>query len=760
MSEQQRLFADAPAEWELDDAEERLVATVLFARGPAAEFDYVVPDRWRGQVQPGMRLKVPFGKSDRTVTGYCLRVASKAVGGKKLKSVEAIVDRVPLLSPAMVRLTQWMSLHYLAPLGQVFETVVPAGVRQQAGTRQAVLLSLAPDARERIRELKLTEKQQQIAKKLFGEHPPMTAQQWARLCDCTTAPIQTLRKHGLLVTETARVRTREHDAAPVAQRENLVLNADQQRALDTINAALHAGEHRTILLHGITGSGKTEVYIRAIQEVVGFGRQAIVLVPEISLTPQTQARFRERFPDVAVLHSHLTDSERHWHWQRIHQGRVQVVVGARSAIFAPTPHLGLIVMDEEHESSFKQDSTPRYHARDVALQLARDERIPLVLGSATPSLETFQRAQRGDYQLAKLPSRVEGRPLPDVVTVDLRVDFVDKLSRGALSRQLAIAMKEALAAGGQVILLLNRRGFSTHIQCPACGMVLNCPHCEVAMTHHVAEQIALCHYCDYEIPAPGKCPECTFPGIRYHGFGTQKLEHEVRARFPEFRCLRMDTDSMQSHGSHEKALEQFRAGEVKILLGTQMIAKGLDFPNVNLVGVVNADMALHLPDFRASERTFQLLVQVAGRTGRGPKGGRVLIQTFNPDHPAIQAAVRHDYAAFAAGELPVREALGYPPFGEMARIVVRGPREKQAEAFAQQITEEIQMAFAARSLAARTLGPAPAPIAKLRDNFRFHVQFQAQDGEGLRSAISGATAKLKPPDDVQWIVDVDPIDML
>ncbi len=760
MSEQQRLFADEPAEWELDDAEERLVATVLFPRGPAAEFDYIVPDRWRGAIQAGQRVRVPFGRSDRAVVAYCLRVTSKQVGRKPLKSVEGIVDREPLLSPAMVRLTQWMALHYLAPLGQVFETVVPAGVRQQAGTRKTVLLALAPDAREVYQELKLTEKQRQIAKKLFGDHPPMTAQQWARLCGCTTAPIQTLRKHGLLVTAESRVRTREHDEAPAAQRENLVLNPDQQTALDAILRTLNSGLHRTVLLHGVTGSGKTEVYIRAIQEVVRFGRQAIVLVPEISLTPQTKQRFRERFQDVAVLHSHLTDSERHWHWQRIAEGRVSVVVGARSAVFAPTPHLGLIVMDEEHEGSFKQDSSPRYHARDVALERARDEGVPLVLGSATPSLESFVRAEQGEYELALLPRRVEGRPLPDVVTVDLRVDFVDKLSRGALSRQLAIAMNQSLEQGGQVILLLNRRGFSTHIQCPACGMVLQCPHCEIALTHHVAEQIALCHYCDYQIPAPAKCPECTFPGIRYGGFGTQKLEHEVRARFPKYRCLRMDTDSMQSHGSHEKALDQFRSGDVQILLGTQMIAKGLDFPNVNLVGVVNADTALHLPDFRAAERTFQLLVQVAGRTGRGPRGGRVLIQTFNPEHPAIQAAVRHDYSAFAAGELPIRQAFGYPPYGSMARLVVRGPRETQAEAFAQQMAEEIQMTFAARSVTARTLGPAPAPIAKLRDNYRFHVQFQSLDGEGLRSAISGATSGLKPPEDVQWIVDIDPIDML
>jgi primosomal protein N' (replication factor Y) len=541
----------------------------------------------------------------------------------------------------------------------------------------------------------------------------------------------------------------------------LVPNPDQEHALRTIIEALNARRQRTILIHGVTGSGKTEVYIQAIQEVIHFGRQAIVLVPEISLTPQTVERFRQRFGAVAVLHSHLSDAERHGHWQRIAEGAVSVVVGARSAIFAPTPHLGLIVLDEEHESSFKQESVPRYHARDVAIARAEAEEIPLVLGSATPSLESWQRAQNGAYTLVEMPRRVLGRPLPAVGTIDLRAQQArGGMSHGAISRQLHAAVSAALDEGGQVILLLNRRGFATHIQCPACGHVVRCPECDIALTHHRTEETALCHYCDFEVPAPTACPACNFAGIRYWGLGTQRLEAEVRARFPNVVALRMDTDTMQAPGSHERALGAFRAGKVRILLGTQMIAKGLDFPNVTLVGVINADTALHLPDFRAAERTFQLVTQVAGRTGRGPKGGRVLVQTFSPDHPAIQAAVRHDYAAFAAGELPMRQMLRYPPFTSMIRLVVRGPSQPIAAEFANYIAERLHTALEQRKTDARVLGPAPCPFARLKGKYRFQIQVQGPAGEQLRAAVAQATAGLEPPEDVQWIVDVDPVEML
>jgi primosomal protein N' (replication factor Y) len=754
---QQHLFDTEPEPWEADDQSQQLVATVLFPTGPGQEFDYLVPDALHGRVEPGCRVRVPFGKGNRPVEGYCVRLQTRAVGPRPLKPVADVLDQQSLLSPAMMRLTQWIAEYYLCPWATVLEAVVPAGVRGKAGTRMTTLLTIDEDATTRLAELKLPAKQAAVLKALAAADKPLTSAQLARAARCTEAPIASLRRKGLIRSQVGRVQQPVPAASAEPRQAHLELNADQRQAMDAILAALNSRKHQTVLIHGVTGSGKTEVYIQAIQEVIHFGRQAIVLVPEISLTPQTVERFRQRFGEVAVLHSHLSDAERHWHWQRIADGQTPVVVGARSAIFAPTPHLGLIVLDEEHESTFKQETAPRYHARDVAIARAKAEEVPLVLGSATPSLESWRRAQQGEYTLVQMPRRVADRPLPAVGTIDLRLDVHRRQSRGSISRQLHAAIQAALGDDGQVILLLNRRGFSTHIQCPACGQALRCPHCDIALTHHRTQEIALCHYCDYEVPAPKECPACQFAGIRYSGLGTQRLEAEVHARFPNVPCLRMDTDTMQGHGAHERAFAAFRSGKVRILLGTQMIAKGLDFPNVTLVGVINADTALHLPDFRAAERTFHLVTQVAGRTGRGPKGGRVLVQTFSPDHPAIRAAARHDYAAFAAGELPIRQMLGYPPFAAMVRLVIRGPQAATAKAFSEQIADRLRASLPADG---RVLGPAPAPFPRLRGMYRFHIQAQAADAAALRAAVTGATASLEPPEEVQWIVDVDPLDML
>ncbi|HJT33308.1 MAG TPA: primosomal protein N' [Pirellulales bacterium] len=758
-SQQQLFDTDAPP-WELDDAERRWVATLVIPGGPRQEFDYLVPDVLRPRLAIGQRVRVTLGRGDRPMVGYCVRLEHRPVGGRRLKPVAELIDERALLSPAMLRLTEWMAEHYLCPLAQVLDAVVPAAVRGKAGTRLTTLLSVPTKVAARLATLELPKKQASILRYLAASSEPLTPVQLAQRVGCSSATITTLRRKGLIAAEARRMSYHAATHAPVAREDNLPLNTDQQTALDAILAALRSLEHRTILLHGVTGSGKTEVYIRAIQEVVGYGRQAIVLVPEISLTPQAQQRFRARFGRVAVLHSHLTDAERHAHWQEIAAGHVSVVVGARSAVFAPTPHLGLIVLDEEHEGSFKQDTAPRYHARDVALRRAAAEKVPLVLGSATPSLESWYRGEAGEYQLVTMPRRVFDRPLPAVVTVDLRNETRDHLWTGSISRPLHAAMKESLEAGGQVILLLNRRGFSTHIQCAGCGHVVRCPHCDIALTHHRQSEIALCHYCDYELAAPTRCPECGFIGIRYSGLGTQRLEAEVRARFGDYPSLRMDTDTMQGPGSHERALAAFREGEVRILLGTQMIAKGLDFPDVTLVGVINADTALHLPDFRAAERTFQLLVQVAGRTGRGPKGGRVLVQTFSPDHAAIRAAVRHDYHTFTAEELPNRQALMYPPFASMSRLVIRGPKEAVAREFAAHLAERLTAALSREENPARVLGPAPAPIAKLRGLHRFQIQLQGQRPEPIHTALRQATVGLEAPEGVQWIVDVDPLDML
>jgi primosomal protein N' (replication factor Y) (superfamily II helicase) len=755
---QQSLFEiDAPP-WEADDAGQQRVATVVFPTGPAQDFDYLVPDALRGSVEPGRRVRAPFGRSDRPVVGYCVKVEDRPASGRRLKPLAAVVDPHRLLSPSLMRLAAWLVEHYLATWGQVLETIVPSGVRVQAGTREVTFLRLSAEAQARLDELKLPKKQAEIVAWLAARREPAPAPDVLAYVPCTPGPLNALRDKGLVLAEKRRVGKFAAEPPRPPTEDHFAPNPDQLAALDAILSALRAGRHETLLLHGVTGSGKTEVYIHAIQEVVRYGRQAIVLVPEISLTPQTQARFVARFGRVAVLHSHMSDVERHRQWERIARGEVAVVVGARSAVFAPTPHLGLIVLDEEHEASFKQDKAPRYHARDVALERARAEGVPLVLGSATPSLESYHRAQRGQFRLLRMPRRVFDRPLPDVATIDLRGE--PRLAQGAISRPLAAAMDMALADDGQVILLLNRRGFSTHIQCPACGQVVRCPHCEIALTHHRHGETALCHYCDYQMPTPTACPGCQYAGIRFSGLGTQKLEAEVRGRFPAHPCLRMDADAMQKHGSHERALEKFRLGEVRILLGTQMIAKGLDFPGVTLVGVINADTALHLPDFRAAERTIQLLVQVAGRTGRGDRGGRVLVQTFSPDHAAIQAAVRHDYEGFARQELPIREALSYPPAASLVRLVVRGPAEATAREYARHIAELLKTELDAAGETGRVLGPAPAPLARLRGNYRFQIQIHGADGEQLRNAIRAATQSLKPLDDIVWTADVDPLDML
>ncbi len=558
MSRQQSLFETEPPPWEVDDASEQLVATVVIAGGPTGEFDYLVPagltptDHPERRIEPGRRVRVPLGRSNRNVVGYCVALATMPTGGRRLKSVAGVLDRQQILSAPLLRLTKWMAEYYLCPWAQVLEAVVPAGVRFHAGTREVTLLTLAPEFAAGFSQLELPVKQAEVLKILASSQRPLSPKELAARARCTSGPINALRKKGFIAESVERVSTGRVTTPEVARQAAHELNPDQARALSTLRDALHAAEHRTILIHGATGSGKTEVYMQAIQEVVRFGRQAILLVPEISLTPQTVSRFRARFDRVAVLHSHMSDVERHDHWQRIARGDVDVVVGARSAVFAPTPHLGLIVLDEEHETSFKQDSAPRYHARDVALRRAADQKVPLVLASATPSLESWHRAERGEFQLVQMPRRVLDRPLPAVRTIDLREEAHSKFSRGAISRPLHRAMEEALRDGGQVILLLNRRGHSTHIQCPACGRALHCPDCDLALTFHRHNSEAVCHYCDYHSAVSNACPACQFAGLRYSGLGTQKLEAEVRARFPDYACLRMDTDSMRARGSHER----------------------------------------------------------------------------------------------------------------------------------------------------------------------------------------------------------------
>jgi primosomal protein N' (replication factor Y) len=788
MTRQQSLFETDPTEWELAVEERALLATVVFPKGPPGEFDYKVPDAMADERQPellaepGRRVRAPLGRGGRCEVGYCVAVGVQPVPtGRKLKELAAVTDPASLVGPGLLRLARWMAARYLTPLGQVLEAIVPQGVRGGAGTREVTMLGVPTRVAARWGTIELPPKQRAALAALVTAPSALSMRQLAERAGCTSAPINALRKAGIIDSWVERRECDPADGAPLdapaaARAEAKRLNDDQQATLAAILEAVNGGRHETVLVHGVTGSGKTEVYLQAIERVVSFGRQAIVLVPEISLTPQTVGRFRERFDRVAVQHSHQTPGERHRQWRQIAAGGAQVVVGARSAIFAPTPHLGLVVIDEEHESSFKQETAPRYHARDVAIERTRAEGVPLVLASATPSLESWVRAQSPEalaqrglanppagerYRLAEMPRRIGQRPMPGVRVVDLRTESGHG-GRGAISRPLHQAMDEALRDGGQVILLLNRRGHSPHLQCPRCGEVFKCPHCDVSLTFHRQDSEVVCHWCDYRTAPPMKCPQpkCGSPQIRYGGMGTQKLEAEVRARFPTVAVARMDADTMRRPGSHEQALDAFRRGETRVLLGTQMIAKGLDFPDVTLVGVVSADAALHLPDFRAAERTFQLVTQVAGRTGRGERGGRVVVQALDPDHPAIRAAARHDYAAFARQELVTRAAMGRPPYGSGVRVVARGKNPVLVAAFLAGLADGLRDRADAAGLALRLLGPAEAPIARIREEHRQHVQMYSADAAGLHAVVAAAWAAAIPPDGVRAIVDIDPLEML
>jgi primosomal protein N' (replication factor Y) len=762
-SSQKRLFdaASLPAEplpWEIAAEADRMVVRLVFNRPVDSEFDYLVPDELRTLLVPGQRVKAPFGKGDRLTVGYCVATDAVPSSKRRLKTIDSIVDREPLLSVSMLKLTRWIADYYLCSWGQVLDSVVPLGVKQKAGTRIVTSFVCADKPENKSAATRLSAKQKAVLEILAAAGRPMDAAELTQAADCGTAPLAALRQKGLIRAIRQREAQFTAPAGPATQEADLTLNADQKRALDTILSVQRSGRHRTVLLHGVTGSGKTEVYIQAIREVVSYGRQAIVLVPEISLTPQTIRRFRRRFNSVAVLHSHLSDAERHWHWQQIAAGGVQVVIGARSAVFAPTPHLGLIVIDEEHETTFKQETTPRYHARDVARQRALLEGIPLILGSATPTLESWLRTQERKDVMVSLPKRVERRPLPPVVVVDVRNDPL--CSRGAgIGRALESAMRNVLAGDGQIILFLNLRGFAPSIWCRACGQSVKCPNCDITLTWHKDRQKALCHVCDFEATPPAFCPSCSKPGLRYVGIGTQRLEQEVRAKFPGIGCLRMDSDSMKKRGSHDVALEEFRRGDARILLGTQMIAKGLDFPNVTLVGVVNADTILHQPDFRAAERTFQLISQVAGRTGRSARGGRVLVQTWAPEEPAIVLASKHDYGTFVGHEWKHRRSMLAPPCHSFTRVIVRGANADLVRDDAKRIADLCAKTSQAGGTGIRILGPAPAPVARIKGHYRFHILLAGPDGDAVRALWRQVAPQLPARRETEWTIDVDPINL-
>jgi primosomal protein N' (replication factor Y) len=601
----------------------------------------------------------------------------------------------------------------------------------------------------------LPPKQAALFHLLIDKKVPIAWSEARRQTGCGKSVADALVRRGLAVFQEVDVRREPISYNNIKPSFPLVLTADQQAAFDAVNSALHDSRSDIFLLHGVTGSGKTEIYLRALAEAVKLGKKGIVLVPEISLTPQTIERFAARFPHrVAVLHSRLSLGEQFDEWHRIRSGEFDVVIGSRSAIFAPQPDLSLIVIDEEHEWTYKQDNSPYYHARDVALKLAGFTGAVVLLGSATPDVESVYKAQNGDYKLLTLPERVvptHGAPLPRVEVVDMREELKAG-NRSIFSRSLSYAINEAVAADEQVILFLNRRGAATFIQCRSCGFVLRCRRCAVPLAQHIAGDVLICHQCGYKTPVPQACPNCSRQQLKFLGAGTQKLEQETRYNFPRARQLRWDSDIISSKISHEVILQKFRDRQAEILIGTQMVAKGLDIPSVTLVGVISADTSLNLPDFRAGERTFQLLSQVAGRAGRGPSGGRVIVQSFSPEHYAIQAAARHDYALFYEQEIAYRRQLHNPPFTRLARLVYVHTNEAVCQREAEKVKNRILEESAARGIGGiDIIGPAPSFIRRLRGRFRWQLILRG-------SELSSFLTPLSLPHG--WTIDIDPVGLV
>ncbi|MBV9302982.1 MAG: primosomal protein N' [Acidobacteriaceae bacterium] len=538
-----------------------------------------------------------------------------------------------------------------------------------------------------------------------------------------------------------------------------VLNPQQQKALDQIAEALRKNEFASFLLEGVTGSGKTEVYLRSIEAALSMGKNALLLVPEIALTPAMAGQFFHRFDrDVAILHSAFGDTERTEQWRRIRSGQARVVVGTRSGVFAPVQRLGLIIVDEEHDTSYKQQETPRYHGRDVALMRAKNSGAVAILGSATPSVETRYNGEQGKYTMLRLPDRIEQRPLPEVEIVDMRLEFLETKRQAMFSRKLLEQIEQRLANGEQTMLLLNRRGFSNFMVCRACGERLECANCAVVLTHHKRDRRMLCHYCGYSEKIPSHCPNCGSDHTHFLGSGSERVEEELHRHFPDARVARLDRDSARGKGMIEQILHSFHSGETDILAGTQMIAKGHDIPNVTLVGVVLADIGLGMPDFRAAERSFQLLTQAAGRAGRGTAPGRVIIQTLNPDHYAVRFAAQHDYDGFYKKELAFRKWLRYPPFAALASVLVRAQKQEDALRLATQLG----FILTPPPEGVRVMGPAEAPVLKLKNEFRYQILLKGARRPILRNVLQQLRqfAEKEKWSATALAIDVDPISLM
>ncbi|HND61067.1 MAG TPA: primosomal protein N' [Opitutaceae bacterium] len=738
---------------------------------PLAGFDkllhYRVPEALRPEVAVGSLVRVPVLNTLRL--GIVGEIgAPRDFPVDRLKAVAQVVHPFPALPRDLLDLARWMAGYYACGVDSVIETMLPAAVRHGAGIKEEKLLlpakTLPPE------ELAALEKRAPQQAKLYRFlaqqfRPQRKALVLSRL-NLTAAVAAALVKRGLARESSQRVERVAYgdfvDQGELVASQPHELNQEQAAAVAALGAELATGRFGVSLLHGVTGSGKTEVYLRAIDQALKAGGGVVFLVPEVALTPQTVARLRSRLEAIApghrcvVWHSHLSEGERFDGWLALATGAARIVVGARSAVFAPVRDLRLVVVDEEHEPAYKQDETPRYHGRDVAVMRAKLNGALCVLGSATPSLESYANAQAGKYRLVELRQRVDARQLPHIDIVDLRIEAMKQRTLPALSRKLLDAMHARLERREQTILFINRRGYSTAMQCTKCGHTEECAHCSIAMTYHRADETLRCHLCGDQKAAPLRCPKCGAPEIRWRGLGTQRVEEAVRRLLPKARVERMDTDTMAKKNRFREVLAQFRAGKIDVLIGTQMIGKGLDFPNVTLVGLIDADISMHVPDFRANERTFQLLVQVAGRAGRGDRAGEVVVQTFTPQAEAIQFSRHADFAGFAAAELKMRREFHYPPYRHLIHHLFRGPNPEKLKFFAEQWARRVEQALGTRL---EVRGPSPSPIEKIMDEYRWQVWYFTNAVTRVVPELARLRSEFNWPDDITQVLDVDPMSL-
>ena len=727
------------------------IAKVVVEISLDREFDYLIPASLQSTIGVGSQVQVPF--HGRDLRGFVVGITDRSAHEDRLKEIAGVVGERPLIPDHVMKLAYWIADYYCAPIEHAVRTVLPSAVRRRGAQhkKQLEVSLLNPDG---VGSSALQKK----VVELLRERGPMRLRDLKAELGCSDSPIRTLDKNEIVAIEPVAQLRDPLAGMELVRTEPFALMDGQQEALNTIHKAVAATPRETVLLQGVTGSGKTEVYLQAIQSTLDRGEGAIVLVPEIALTPQTVERFRARFgAGVAVLHSGLSDGERHDEWHRIRDGQARIAVGARSALFAPIESLGLIVVDEEHEPTYKQEESPRYHARDAAVMRGRLEGCCVVLGSATPSLESSRNVQSGRYRLARMDDRVDHRAMPLIRVIDMVAEAERNGQPSLFSSALIEGLYDRLDRGEQVMLFLNRRGFSSSIQCESCGYVNECSACSVTRNYHKAARRLLCHICGSEESLPDRCPCCGQAPFKFAGSGTEKMEEILGKLCPRARIARMDSDTMRRKEAYQEVLDRFRSGQIDILLGTQMIAKGLDFPNVTLVGVLNADIQLHVPDFRAGERTYQLLTQVAGRAGRGDVPGEVLIQTYTPHHPAIQAAQKMDASIYLEEDLTFRKQMNYPPFAHLVLITFKGLVEaevaSQLELFMARLSpllpETVQVA-----------PPMPAALARAKGFYRYQVMLRCEHTVKITKPVEHALGLTRLPMGIKVTVDVDASSLL